>query len=58
MTSVFVFSSCFLLFTRFLNVSFMDVVAINVLWDVCKGSSDEIEQNFGYNDKLVLKMDE
>ena len=43
MTSITFICFSFLLFTRFLRLSFMGVVATNVLGEVCKEYNDEIK---------------
>ena len=56
MTSITFICSSFLFFTRILRLSFMGVVATNVLKEVCKEYSDEIEmQEASITEILVLK---
>ena len=56
MTSITFICSSFLLFSRFPRLSFMDVVATNVLKEVCKEYSDEIEmQEASITEILVLQ---
>ena len=56
MTSITFICFSFLFFTRILRLSFMGVVAINVLKEVCKEYSDEIEmQEASITEILVLQ---
>ena len=56
MTSITFICSSLLFFTRILRLSFMGVVAINVLKKVCKEYSNEIEmQEASIREVLVLQ---